>query len=364
MKNVKKFFTICALTIALTMRDGVDTGTPDGVWKVQADSTQVTSDPVLNKTTAVLIKGQTLQLKLANTSGKIIWSSSDKTIASVDTTGKVTAKKKGTAIITAKSSGKKYTCKISVETPKLNKTTLTIAEGKTYKLTLSGTVQTVKWSSSDRAVAKVSTTGRVRGIKAGECIVTAKIGKKKYSCHIKVSLEKNIKELETNKEKLDTNLEKETEEKNGEINVDTENDSETKNQEISAESLTEQQVYATIMMMQPEYPEGMTWTNDNAYNWKGGIYSGGMGCAAFAFAMSDAAFGDLPARRHTDYSNIRVGDILRVNNDTHSVIVLEVSDIEVVIAEGNFNDSIHWGRILNRTELQEEGNYILTRYPE
>jgi len=60
---------------------------------------------------------------------------------------------------------------------------------------------------------------------------------------------------------------------------------------------TEAEAYYAMMNMKPSYPEGMPWTNDNFYAWKGGVYSGGYGCAGFAFILSDAAFGDLPARR-------------------------------------------------------------------
>ncbi len=313
-------------------------------WKEM--SAKTTSKPALNKTSAILIKGQTLQLTLKDATSKVTWSSSDKSVASVNTAGKVTAKKKGTATITAKCGQKKYSCKVTVETPKLNKTSITVTEGKTYKLELSGTVQTVKWSSSDRAVAKVGSTGRVRGIKVGECTITAKIGKKKYTCHVKVMEETS----ET------------TVEKKPDTGTETENGKEPESLPV-AEIPTQQQVYAAILAMQSEYPEGMAWTNDNFYSWKGGIYSGGGGCAGFAFAMSDAAFGDLPARIHTDYSKIYVGDILRVNNNTHSVIVLEVTDTEVVVAEGNYNSAIHWGRRIGLDELQGEGNYIMTRYP-
>lgn len=406
MKNAKRFFTICALAAALTMGSAAGAGSVWTAWagddpkvsdealagsiskisdetqlgsipkvsdKAQTDSTKETSAPALNKTTAILIKGQTLQLKLANVDGKVTWSSSDKTIATVSAAGKVTAKKKGTATITAKNGGKKYTCKITVETPKLNKTTLAIAEGKTYKLKLSGTTQTVKWSSSDRTVAKVgSTTGKVSAVGAGECTITAKIGKKKYSCHVEVTAETTEKKPGINQEETPEQSQKnpgadsgkETEENAETPMKNLEKDSETKDTDTGSNALTKQQVYAAIMAMQAEYPEGMAWTNENTYYWKGGIYSGGMGCAAFAFAMSDAAFGDLPARIHTDYTNIRTGDILRVDNDVHSVIVLEVSDTEVVVAEGNYNSSIHWGRKISRTELEGEGNYIMTRYPE
>lgn len=125
---------------------------------------------------------------------------------------------------------------------------------------------------------------------------------------------------------------------------------------------TESQVYETIMAQQAVFPEGMRWTNDNYYGWKGGTYIGGFGCAGFAFAVSDAAFGDVIATVHKDYSNIKVGDILRVDNDTHSVIVLEVREDSVIVAEGNYNSSIHWGREIPKARLVDPSSYIMTRY--
>lgn len=43
-----------------------------------------------------------MRLKITGTEGKVVWSSSDKKIAVVNSNGKVTAKAKGTATITAK----------------------------------------------------------------------------------------------------------------------------------------------------------------------------------------------------------------------------------------------------------------------
>lgn len=123
---------------------------------------------------------------------------------------------------------------------------------------------------------------------------------------------------------------------------------------------TEAEVYETLIGLQDEYPEGMAWTNDNMYAWNGSN-TVGYGCVAFAFTLSDAAFGELPATEHTDTSNIRVGDILRINNDTHSVIVLKVEGNNITIAEGNYNSSVHWGRVLKLSSTQID--YILTRYP-
>lgn len=122
------------------------------------------------------------------------------------------------------------------------------------------------------------------------------------------------------------------------------------------------QVYDTIIAQKAVFPEGMHWTNDNYYEWKGGTYTGGFGCAGFAFAVSDAAFGDTRAQIHKDYTNIRVGDILRVDNDSHSVIVLEVRENSVIVAEGNYNASIHWGREIPKAQLIDPYSYIMTRY--
>ena len=62
-------------------------------------------------------------------------------------------------------------------------------------------------------------------------------------------------------------------------------------------------------------------------------------------------------------SAIRVGDILRLDGNTHSVIVLEVRANSVVIAEGNYNYSVHWGRELTFSEVESTLSYIWTRYP-
>lgn len=125
----------------------------------------------------------------------------------------------------------------------------------------------------------------------------------------------------------------------------------------------DQEVYDIMVSFKERFPEGMYWTNDQYYDWNGGTYYRGYGCAGFAFILSDAIFGEAKAVKHTDYSNIKVGDILRVNNDKHMVIVLEVHDDYVVVAEGNYNKSIHWGRIIPKEELPGEGDYVFTRYP-
>ena len=137
---------------------------------------------------------------------------------------------------------------------------------------------------------------------------------------------------------------------------------------------TAQEAYEKMIALKedPKYYEGTPWTNSipytlsNAYTWHGGKIQNmdsGVGCAAFAFILSDAAFGDLPAIEiPVKYENVNVGDILRINGNSHSVIVLRKNDAGVTIAEGNYNKTVHWGRTLSKEEV-ERADYLFTRYP-
>ena len=131
--------------------------------------------------------------------------------------------------------------------------------------------------------------------------------------------------------------------------------------------LTEDEVRLSLLAKADEFYEGMPWTNDNHYIWYGlpDIIDFAGGCAAFAYILSDAAFGSLPAREVTDidYDAIRTGDIIRLKGDSHSVVILYKYDNYVIVAEGNFNSSIHWGRTLSKAEILA-ADYYYTRYPE
>lgn len=79
---------------------------------------KVTVKGGLNKTSVTMKKGDSTTLKLTGAK-KVTWSSSNSSVVSVKKKGKkkatITAVKKGTATITAKSGGKKYTCKVTVK---------------------------------------------------------------------------------------------------------------------------------------------------------------------------------------------------------------------------------------------------------
>ena len=70
----------------------------------------------LNKKSISLNVGKTYTLKATGTKGKITWTSNKKSVATVSSKGIVKAKKKGTAVITAKyGKNKKLTCKVTVK---------------------------------------------------------------------------------------------------------------------------------------------------------------------------------------------------------------------------------------------------------
>lgn len=143
-------------------------------------------------------------------------------------------------------------------------------------------------------------------------------------------------------------------------------------------TLTPSKAYQAMIALksQDKYKEGTTWTNDvpysgTGYSWNGGPLNGvnisAVGCVAFAFILSDAAFDSMSARMcakgEFKFEDIKVGDILRVNNDSHTVIVLEVSDAGVVVAEGNYNGKVHWGRAISKETVMNDTNHYITRYP-
>ena len=122
-------------------------------------------------------------------------------MATVTSKGVVKAVKKGTATITATAadgSGKKAVCKITVKQPvtglKISKTALTVTRGKTaaLKVTVSpsnANNKTLKWTTSNKAVATVTSKGVVKGIKKGTATITATAtdgSKKKVTCKVTV----------------------------------------------------------------------------------------------------------------------------------------------------------------------------------
>ena len=146
----------------------------------------------LNKTSLSLVKGNsttlTATINPSNASNKTLtWTTSNSSVATVDSNGKVTAKGAGTATITVKTNnGKTATCKVTVINPtvavtsvSLNKTSLSLVKGNSTTLTATvnpsnATNKALTWSTSNSSVATVDSNGKITAKGAGTATITVK----------------------------------------------------------------------------------------------------------------------------------------------------------------------------------------------
>lgn len=150
---------------------------------------KVTVKVALNRTKAVIAKNDYVKLALKGATVKK-FTTSNKKIATVSKNGKVVGKRKGRATITAiDNNGKKYTCKVTVEDPSLNKKKVTLQENQNYRLKLNGNTQKITWSSSDENIASVNSKGLVTAHSEGMAVITASVGNKNFKCRIIVEKE-------------------------------------------------------------------------------------------------------------------------------------------------------------------------------
>jgi hypothetical protein len=172
---------------------------PDDVARVEVTPTAMTlASGGTGQLTATLFAGSGAVL----TGRSVSWSSSGADIATVSTSGLVTAVGAGTAIITATSGGRNGTAQVTVTASggapariALLPTSATILVGGTVPLAASvydaqdrlTSQGTVVWSSSNTAVATVSTAGVVVGVAAGTAQVTAAIGTIRATATVTVS---------------------------------------------------------------------------------------------------------------------------------------------------------------------------------
>lgn len=124
----------------------------------------------------------------SNTTDKLVYVSSDSSIASITSQGKVNAHKAGKCTITVRSGDMKRTINVTVKksNPYLNKTKVSLFVKEKYTLKLWCATSTVKWSSSNKKIATVNSKGVVTAKKAGTCTIKAKCGKKTYKAKITV----------------------------------------------------------------------------------------------------------------------------------------------------------------------------------
>lgn len=188
-KNVGLVLIFLALTIFWTC--------------TQQEQEVAVSSVTISQPTAEMIVGETVKLSAtftpSNATDKdVIWASSKQSVATVDKSGVVTAIAEGASNITASAGGKVGTCVVTVSKKvivvssiELNKNELALVEEEEFTLVATvkpddATDKTVSWNSSEPSVATVA-EGKVKALKEGAAIITAKAGEKSTTCSLIVA---------------------------------------------------------------------------------------------------------------------------------------------------------------------------------
>jgi uncharacterized protein YjdB/cell wall-associated NlpC family hydrolase len=140
----------------------------------------------LNKKKKSMYITTKFELKPKFTTGTVTFVSDDKSIAKVSKKGVITAVKEGKTYVRAKYSKKSLKCKVTVKNPKLSETSLDLFPAKTAALSVKGGTGSVKWTSSNPSVAKVSPSGVVTSVSCGSAEITAVKNKIKLKCNVMV----------------------------------------------------------------------------------------------------------------------------------------------------------------------------------
>lgn len=173
----------------------------DVIARPVANNTKVTLSP----TSKYLKVGKSFYITATVTGSsnkKVTWKTSNKKVATVNSSGKVKGKKIGTAYITATAqdgSGASARCKVRVVRKvtkiKLNKYSAKLLVGNSVKLKATvkpknATIKSVTWTSNNKGVATVSSSGRVIAVGEGIARIKAKAkdgSGKSATCIIRVT---------------------------------------------------------------------------------------------------------------------------------------------------------------------------------
>lgn len=170
--------------------------------KVEVAATAIS----LNRSTLSLKNGETFQLNAtltpANASTKVTWSVSND-VVSVTDDGKVTAKRAGSAIVTATAGNVSAKCSVTVTDVAITRVDFTdssvdMLEGDSRKLSVSvapsnASVSSLTWSSDNTRVATVSQDGTVTAVGEGTAKITAKAPSGKYdTCWVYVDKKASV----------------------------------------------------------------------------------------------------------------------------------------------------------------------------
>lgn len=182
-------------TITATLASGLKLST---TVKVQTGTVKTTGITVNTKNVTVKTQQgfQLIATRNPVTSQQgMQYSTSNKKIATVTSNGYIKGVKAGTATITVKSGSKSVKIKVKVEGVKTtgltaNKTEITLKKKQSFawkvKTVPANSSEKITYTTSNKNVATVSTSGKITARKAGTATITAKSGNKKISLKVTV----------------------------------------------------------------------------------------------------------------------------------------------------------------------------------
>ena len=115
----------------------------------------------------------------------VSYTTSNSKVAVVSKNGKITAKKAGSAVITAKTGSVTAKYKINVYNPFLSVKSKTLKKGKSFTLKVTGAID-IKFKSNKKSVAAVSSNGKITAKKKGSAIITVKANGVTLKCKVTV----------------------------------------------------------------------------------------------------------------------------------------------------------------------------------
>lgn len=293
------------------------------------------------------------------------YSSSNKSVATVNKDGKITAKKNGTATITVKflvgvydEVGYTRKFKVYVTDTKIKGVpkTIDLSKSKTYSLSLSkGKVKS--WKSSDTSVATIDKNGKLKGVGYGTTVISCKDSKgNTYAALVSASCGSAHKWKYVSESPATAYMTYGTQEEHYDVSPRWFTPNCVFSKGFLTIEPTEAMTDACAYGMSGgggEYwkPHHKIYTyvckncGLNKYDYDDEILSedegreilksyanselfgdgsyGADGCNGQAIFMSGLIFGDLPVTVHTDFTNLHVGDIICY--PTHYEVVYDVS---------------------------------------
>ena len=144
-----------------------------------------------NKTAVYIKKGDSTAIQITGAKSKVKWSSTNKNVASVTSTGKYTGSIKGinsgNAVI--KSTDGKTSAKTNVYVMSITHSSLELTPSESASLSITNRNNgTVTWKSSNAKVAKVSSAGKVTAVAGGTATITGTCRGKSWTCKIYVPI--------------------------------------------------------------------------------------------------------------------------------------------------------------------------------